>query len=192
MWNPFKKKEVFFTEEDGTAVWIEETGAIQKRVFKVIKRENGIATISFGNNERYSFNQNYIRKRRCLIYKTNKGIVVQNPDKWRDLDLKSFGIKTLRFNLQNVSIEESKSANHRWTLPEDLIKRLSPLFKILLISIAVGVIGWAAFKFAGVVLTDVLPSRTMDCANLLPKVPNPIGSETIGTIVKNVTKPLGV
>ena len=187
--NLFKKKEKFL-EEDGTAVWIETTGAILIRLFKIIKRENNLVTISFGNNERYSFNENYLRKKRVLIYKTLKGVIIQNPDKWRDLDFKKYGIKALKFNLQNFSIQEGKAANHRWLLPEDLIKRLSPLFKLLMICIAVGVIGWASMKFAGLVLEKVLPSRLADCANILPKVPNPLGSN-ITSIISNFTKPLG-
>ena len=58
------------------------------------------------------------------------------------------------------------------------IEELSPLFKVLLIAIAVAVIGWAAFKFAAVVLEKALSSRLGDCASIIPKVPLPIGANT--------------
>jgi hypothetical protein len=171
----FKKKPKF-TSEDGTAIFISPVGGIDLRIFKILDRRDGLALISFSDTEKYKIKEGYIRKSRVIIFKTKEGkIIAQNPDNWKNIDLKGKNIKELRFNLQNFSLQESKAAIHRWTLPQDLINKLSPLFKILLICIAVGVLGWSAFKFAAVVLGRVLESRIMDCAQLLPSIPNPIG-----------------
>ncbi len=182
----FNKKQK--SNEEGTAVWINEVGSIQLRVFKILERKNGNVKISFGEEESYIIKESNIRIKRVLIYKTADGkIHTQNPNNWKQLDLKKYGIKELRFNLQNFGLQEKKSALHRWTLPPDKLTKLSPLFKLLMICIAVGVIGWAGFKSSTYALEVVMNSRILDCAQVLPKTPVPIGA-----IIENITAPIGV
>lgn len=170
---------------NGTAVWINEVGAIKLRVFNVLKedKEKGKVLISFDNDESYWIQKGNIRAKRTIIYQKKDGkMISQNPDNIGRIDLDAIGIKTLRFNLQNSSLQESRSAIHRWTTPKDAIDKLSPIFKLMFICIAVGVMGWAALKFGGVALDAIMRSRLMDCAQLLPKAPNPIGTIINGTI----------
>jgi hypothetical protein len=179
-----KKKQ---QTEEGTAVWINEVGSIQLRVFKIIGRKEGQVKIEFDNEEVYTIKESNIRMKRVLIYKTSDGkIRVQNPNKWKDINLKKYNIKELRFNLQNFALQEGKSAIHRWTVPPDRLTKLSPLFKLLMICIAVGVMGWAIVKYGTGLLSVVMNSRLLDCAQVLPKTPIPIGA-----IVENVTAPIG-
>jgi len=96
----------------------------------------------------------------------------------------------LRFNLQNFSLQESKASIHRWTLPKDTIAKLAPLFKLLMICIVIGVIGWAALKFGTYVLDVVMKSRVMDCSQLIPQVQIPIGT-TNPIINTSITTPIG-
>jgi hypothetical protein len=172
--------------KQGTAVWINEIGAIDLRIFNVVNfnKEKNTLIISFGNNEEYEIKRHNIRANRCVIYKKGDGkIIVQNPDKLGLINLNEKNIKTLRFNLQNISLQESKSAIYRWTNPKDIVDKLGPIFKLLFICIAVGVIGWAAFKYAGVVLELITRSRLIECSQLFPNSPTPINI--------NLTNPLG-
>lgn len=169
----------------GTAIWINEIGAIKNRVFdvKAENKEKGLVLISFGKGEEYTIKKSNIRAKRVVIYKKGDGkIIAQNPDGWGRIDLPKRGIKTLRFNLQNSSLQESRSAIHRWTNPKSTIDKLTPIFKLMFICIVIGVIGWAAFKFGGHVLDIIVRSRIMDCSQLLPKAPTPIGAVINNTI----------
>lgn len=173
----FKKKSKVVAG-DGTCLFIDEVGAPTTRVFKIIPKQSNPNEIvlDFGNNELYSINRRYLRAKRIVIYKTSSGkIIVQNPDKWAEIDLDGAGIKTFRFNLQNFSIEEGRSARRRWILPKTTMDKLLPLFKLLFICIAVGAVGWAAMKGATYLLEIISQSRVMDCANLITPKPVPIG-----------------
>jgi len=120
----------------GTCVFIDEVGAIKVRVFNILNVEEDKLVISFVDNiqEQYKIPKKYVRAKRVMIIKDSSGkIYVQNPDNWKKIDLKSKGIKELRFNLQNFSLQESKASIHRWTLPKDTIAKLAPLFKLLMI-----------------------------------------------------------
>jgi len=182
----FKSKPKIIAEE-GTAICIDEVGAIKIRVFKIIKKIEDKTTIDFGNNETYTINSKMIRAKRIILYKKSDGkILIQDPNKWKDIDLNKFGIKELRFNLQNIGIQEGKAAIHRWTLPPDTITKLAPLFKLLMICIAVGLIGWSALKFGTYVLDVVMQSRLLDCNAVLPKAPVPIGA-IVNQTIANVT-----
>ena len=176
----FKKKK---NKEDlGTAIFIDNVGAIKTKVFEIkeILPDEKIR-IKFDNKEEYIIDKKKIRSKRCLIYKTSKGeIFVQDPDKWRDVDLKGRGIKELRFNLQNFDIQEGKSAIHRWTLPEGMLKKFSPIIKLLMICIVIGVLGWVAFKFAEIIFSHVSASRIIDCRSIIPSIPNPLGINQSG------------
>ncbi|MDD4110150.1 MAG: hypothetical protein PHS54_01200 [Clostridia bacterium] len=170
---------------NGTAIWIDSVGAIKPRVFNVIKedKEKGKVLISFNKDEVYWIKKGNIRAKRIIIYQKRDGsLISQNPDNIGRIDLDAIGIKTLRFNLQNSSLQESRSAIYRWTSPKDTINKLSPIFKLMFICIAVGVMGWAALKFGGMALDAIMRSRLMDCAQLLPKAPSPIGTIINGTI----------
>jgi len=170
----------------GTCVWINHIGAINLRIFEVVNydKEKKLLTIKFNDNEIFKINRDYIRANRCVIFeKANGEIIIQNPDKIGLMDLKKQGIKTLRFNLQNSALQESKAANYRWAPQRDMVDKLGPIFKLLFICIAVGVIGWAAFKYGGLVLELITRSRLLECADLIPKGPNPM--------VTNITNPLG-
>ncbi len=182
-----KKKD---NGSSGTAVFIDEIGAIKIRVFEIKENLPGEKLrISFGEKEEYIIDKKRIRSKRCIIYKTADGkVIVQNPDKWRNLDLKGNGIKELRFNLQNFDIQEGKSAIHRWTLPEGMLKKFSPIIKLLMICIVIGVLGWAVFKFVEIMFTHVTASRILDCRSILPSMPNPLGINQSGQGVI----PLGV
>lgn len=171
---------------DGTAVWIDEVGAISTRVFKVIDAsDKDKVVISFGPNERYKISKRNIRIKRIIIYKLPNGnISCQNPDKWGELDLKAQGIKELRFNLQNFSLQEGKAAIYRWNNPKTMMDKLMPLFRLMFICIVVGVIGWAALKMGTYVLDMVVKSRVMDCRSLIQSIPSPIGAI-------NATVPIG-
>lgn len=172
----------------GTAIWINETGAIKPRVFDVVKEDKIKKTVilSFNPKESYEVKKLFIRAKRIIIYEKGDGsIVCQNPDNIGKLPLDKLGIKTLRFNLQNSALQESKAALWRWTTPQNAVDKLIPLFRLMFITIAVGVLGWAAFKFGGMALDAIVRSRLMDCAELFPKVPTPIG------VVQNLTSPLG-
>jgi hypothetical protein len=171
----------------GTAIWIDEIGAIKPRIFTFGKenKENKTITLIFGKNEAYAIKKSYIRAKRIVMYKKSDGnVIAQNPDQLGQMDLNKKGIKTLRFNLQNSALQESKSAIYRWTMPKDIVDKLGPIFKLLFICIAVGVIGWAAFKYAGLALEIITRSRIMDCSALLPNSPAPIG-------IINNTIPIG-
>ena len=173
----------------GTAIWVTEIGSIKTRVFDVVKenKKEGKILIQFAPNEQYIINKSNVRNKRIIMYKKSDGSVVsQNPDQWGRLDLKGRGIKTLRFNLQNSSLQESKSAIYRWTTPKDVIDKLGPIFKLMFICIAVGVMGWAALKFGGMALDAITSSRLLSCEQLLPKIIDPIGA-----IVENATIPVG-
>jgi len=172
----------------GTAIWITEIGAIKNRVFDIAQtnKEKGTVLISFGPKEKYWIKKGNIRSKRVVIYKKSDGkIISQNPDGWGKIDLPKQGIKTLRFNLQNSSLQESKSAMHRWTNPKSVIDKLTPIFKLMFICIAVGVMGWAALKFGGQALDAIMRSRLMDCGQLLAKAPSPVGA------IVNTTAPIG-
>lgn len=165
--------------KSGIAIWIDEIGSIKDRIFNVKSKDEkkGIVLISFGNGEDYWIKKRNIRAKRVIIYKKADGnIIAQNPDGWGKINLNEQGCKTLRFNLQNSSLQESKAAIHRWTNPKSAIDKLTPIFKLLFICIAIGVIGWAAFKFGGHVLDTVIRSRLIDCAEVLPKAQTPIGA----------------
>lgn len=169
----------------GTAIWINEVGAIKLRVFNILQqdKEKRNVLISFNKNESYWIKKRNIRAKRIIIYQKNDGkIISQNPDNLGKINLDELGIKTLRFNLQNSSLQESRSAVHRWTAPRDAIDKLIPIFKLMFICIAVGVMGWAAMKFGGVALDAIMRSRLMDCAELLARAPNPIGTLINGSI----------
>lgn len=172
--------------EKGTCIWITEFGSIKRRVFTILGRKDDKVKIDFGN-EILIINAKSIRANRVIIYKTSKGkIIVQNPDKWKDIDLKKYGIKELRFNLQNMALQEGRAAIHRWTLPQDRLAKLSPLFKLLMICIVIGVIGWSALKFGTYVLDVVTAARSADCMSVIPRlIETPIGVPT------NVTQPIG-
>jgi len=179
----FKKKNKF--EGQGTAIFIDSIGAPNIRIFKIISQNKDFTIIEFTKEEQYKIKQGSIRKNRIIIYKLANGkIIVQNPDKWKDIKLKDYNIKELRFNLQNYAIQEDKAARSRWTIPPDILTKLSPLFKLLIVGIVVGVIGWAAFKFGAYVLDVVMKSRIIDCAQILPKAQIPIGAT-------NITAPIG-
>ena len=172
-------------ENQGTAIWIDETGSFNLRIFKILDVKDNKALIGFGAGERYTIPFKMIRKKRVIIYKLDEeNIKVQNPDNWKDVPLKENNIKELRFNLQNYAIQEDKAARSRWTLPVDILTKLSPLFKLLIICIVIGVLGWAAFKFGAIVLDLVMKSRIADCNSILPNAPIPIG-------VSNVSVPIG-
>ena len=172
----------------GTAIWINEIGSIKNRVFEILKqnKEDKTSLISFSKKEQYWIKKRNIRGKRVIIYKKSDGKVVsQNPDSWGRVDLKAMGIKTLRFNLQNSSLQESKSAIYRWTTPKDTIDKLGPIFKLMFICIAVGVMGWSALKFGGLALDTITSSRLLSCDQLLPKITDPIGA------IINSTIPIG-
>lgn len=163
--------------ESGTALWINEFGTITPRVFKVIGKEDKdkrkYLILDFGNNERIKVRADFIRAKRLIIYKDSNGkVIAQNPNDWRKINLEKKGIKVLRFNLQNMGIQEGRAAIHRWTLPETLIKKLTPLFKLLLICIVVGVIGYVAFKEGSLVLNNINSARLMNCNNVIPNIVN--------------------
>ncbi len=162
----------------GTAIWINEIGLISHRVFNVLKEENNILTITFSKEEIYEINKAYIRAGKILVYKKSNGeVIVQNPNKISLINLDKKNIKTLRFNLQNTSLQESKAAIYRWTTPKDMVDKLGPIFKLLFICITVAVIGWAAFKFGGHALDLVTSARSLDCNSLLQSAQNiaPVG-----------------
>jgi len=175
------------TKNLGTCVFIDEVGAINLRVFEILQTENDYSTIKFQDNPNElpcKVPRRFIRGKRVMIMKDSNGkIYVQNPDNWKKIDLKSKGIKELRFNLQNFSLQESKASIHRWTLPKDTLSKLSPLFKLLMICIVIGVIGWASLKFGTYVLDVVMKSRLMDCSQLIPQVQIPIGTAINTSIV---------
>jgi hypothetical protein len=158
------------------AIWINEIGAISERGFNVVKEkpETKTVIIDFGKREVYEIKKAYIRAKKIIVYKKSNGeIIIQDPDAIGRINLEEKGIKVLRFNLQNSALQESKSAIYRWTVPADAIDRLTPIFKLLFICIAVAVIGWAAFKFAGSILQIIANSRLLNCAQLFPSSPIP-------------------
>ena len=184
---PFKKK----TKKDsnkGTAVWIDETGAIKTKVFTFIKSDKVKKTvlIAFSRKNQYWIKKRNIRGNRILIYqKSDGGIVLQNPDNWGKIDLRKQKIKTLRFNLQNQSLQESRSAVYRWTAPLSALDKLTPLFRLMFICITLGVIAWSALQFGGMALSAITRSRLMSCEQLIPTVMDPIGA------ILNATVPIG-
>jgi len=170
----------------GTALWIDESGAIRTRIFNVISVDKEFIVIAFSKEEKYKIKRAYMRGSRVIIYKKSDGkIVVQNPNKISQMDLKAQNIKVLRFNLQNSALQESKAAIHRWTSPKDMVDKLGPIFKLMFICIAVGVIGWAAFNFSTYALEIISRSRLMECSTLFPNAPSPVG------YVANLTSPVG-
>jgi hypothetical protein len=176
-------------KNNGTCVWIGSVGEIKLRVFNIVKTEEDKIFIDFGNNETYKVPKKYIRAKRIMMFQLPSGkVIAQNPDNWKNIDLKGYNIKELRFNLQNFSLQEGKSSIHRWTLPKDTISKLSPLFKLLMICIVIGVIGWASLKFGTYVLDVVMKSRLLDCSQLIPQIQVPIGT----AINTSLTTPIGV
>ncbi len=174
--------------EEGTAVWIYETGGIKLRVFSIVGRKEGKALLDFGNQEQIVVKEKFIRVRRIVIFQTSSGkIIAQDPDKWRNVDLKKHDIKVLRFNLQNMGIQEGRSAIHRWTPPQDRLAKLSPLIKLLLICIVIGVIGWASLKFGTYVLDVVMKARLLPCSEILPR----LTEAPLGAIVNATAGPVG-
>lgn len=173
------KKPAF---EEGTCIWINETGGIRPRVFRIIEDVDDKVIIDFGNGEAYKVRRRNIRAKRLVIWQTKNEIKVQDPDRWKDMALKKYDIKELRFNLQNFAIQEGRASIHRWTLPLDKITKLSPLFKLLMICLVVGVIGWAAMKFGTYALDLVMKSRIIDCNSIIPRPPVPIGVPVGGNV----------
>ena len=172
----------------GTAIWINEIGSIRPRVFNIVNedKESKKVLISFSKKEAYWIQKRNIRGKRVIIYQKADGQTTsQNPDGWGRIDLKKEGIKTLRFNLQNSSLQESKAAIYRWTTPKDIVDKLGPIFKLMFICIAIGVLGWSALKFGGMALDAITISRLLTCDQLLPRITDPIGSFV------NSTVPLG-
>lgn len=162
---------------DGTAICINEVGAVQERVFKIVKEiDKQSIIIGFSPIETYQIKKAYIRGKRIIMWKLSSGkVIIQNPDDWSKIDLDKKGIKELRFNLQNFGLQESKSAQYRWTVPLSKMDKLIPLFKLMFICIAVGVIGWSAFKFGVYLFDKVSASSLIDCASIIPRPPVPIG-----------------
>jgi len=174
----FKKKKKS-KDKKGTAICIDETGAMKQRVFNLLKsnKEKKTVIIGFSKKETYEIKKTYIRGNRVMIYKKSDGkVVVQNPDNWGKINLDKQGIKTLRFNLQNQSSQESKGAVYRWTPPQTALDKLTPLFRLMFICITLGVIAWSSLKFGGMALDAITRSRLMDCDALIPKVMDPIGA----------------
>jgi hypothetical protein len=171
---------------DGTAIWIDAVGAPSERVFKIIKEiDREYIVIGFSPKEEYQIKKAHIRAKRLIMYKLSSGkVVTQNPDDWSKVDLEKQGIKELRFNLQNFGLQESKAAQHRWVVPLSKMEKLIPLFKLMFICIAVGVIGWSAFKFMTFLFTKISASALIDCATIIPRAPIPIGA-------MNITTPIG-
>lgn len=181
----FKKNKNKTLNKQGTAIWINEIGSIKSRVFNIGKQDKvrKRVMISFSKDETYWIKKRDIRGKRVVLYKKSDGeVVAQNPDAWGRINLNGMNIKTLRFNLQNSSFQESKSAIHRWTVPKDMVDKLGPIFRLMFICIAVGVMGWAALKFGGLALDTITSSRLLDCSQILPKIVNPIGAIVNGTI----------
>jgi hypothetical protein len=173
------KKKQKSIEKKGTAILIDETGAIKTKVFDLIKsnKEKKTVLIALSSNKKYWVKRRHIRGNRILIYQKSDGkVIAQNPDNWGKLNLKKQGVKTLRFNLQNQSLQESKSAVYRWTAPQTALDKLGPIFRLMFICITLGVIAWSALKFGGMALDTITRSRLMDCSSLLPKVIDPIGA----------------
>jgi hypothetical protein len=181
-------KQPKYTIDQGTCLFIDEVGAPQHRLFKIIPKQSNPkeVVLDFGNNELYSIEKKFIRAKRLTMYKLPNGnISVQDPNEFtKVIDLKGAGIKELRMNLQNFGVQEGKAALNRWMPPLKTLDKLLPLFKLLFVCIAIGVIGWAAFKGGIYLLELVTKSRIIDCASLIPKQPLPIG-------VSNFTMPLG-
>lgn len=168
---------------DGTCIFINEVGAPQERVFRILSEKDDSVVIGFSSTEQYEIKKSNIRAKRFLMFKTPTKVIVQNPNDWSKIDLEKQGIKVLRFNLQNFGLQESKAAQHRWTVPLTKMQQLIPLFKLLFICIAVGVIGWSGFKFGVYLFDKISASNLIDCATLIPKVPSPIGTA--------ITSPIG-
>jgi len=172
-----KKNKKQIIKNEGTSIWINEVGGIKIRIFKIEKDEGGYLNLIFSESERYKVKEKNLRAKRILFYKTSSGrVIVQDPEQWKNIKFNEFGIKELRFNLQNFGLQESKAAIHRWTIPKDMITKLSPLFKLMFICIVVGVACWSVGKFGTYVLEVVMNSRLMDCSNVLPQVSSPIGA----------------
>lgn len=170
---------------EGTALCVNEFGATTVRVFKIIKVEGKFTTIEFPEKDQYTIPSKNIRIKRTIIWKTTNGKVIsQSPDSWGEVNLEEQGIKTLRFNLQNFSLEEKRAALHRWTIPPKMSDKLISLLKMLFICVAVGAIGWAAFKAIIYVIGVLTSSRIIDCAQIISKFPIPIGAS-------NITAPIG-
>jgi len=172
----------------GTCLWVNEIGVITPRVFIIINSDDKEHVIlDFGNKETYKVKRQYVRVKRIMIFKTASGkIIPQDPDKWSKINLKECGIKQLPFNQLNFSIQESRSAQRRWILPKGKLDKLIPLFKLLFVMIAIGVIAWSAFKFSTYALEMIFNARNMDCSALITKMPSPISA------LQNATNPIGV
>lgn len=174
---------------DGTAVLIDSVGSPQEIVFRVIKEVNKEEIIiELSNKETFQIKKAHIRAKRIIIYKLSTGkIITQNPNDWAKINLENQGIKELRFNLQNFGLQESKAAQSRWTVPLTKMEKLIPLFKLLFICVAVGVIGWSAFKYGVYLFDKISASSIIDCASLISKTPTPVG----GIELINKTIPIG-
>lgn len=178
----FNKKKI--ADNKGTAIWVDAVGSITPRIFTILGNPKDKQVVLDFGDEKIKVNTTYIRKKRILIYCLTDGKkIVQNPDKWKDIPLKKYNIKELKFNLQNFGIQERRSALSRWTLPPDRITQLAPWFKLLIIGLVIGVLGWFTLKFGGYTLDAVTKARFMDCAQLLP--------QSVVPIEINATQPIG-
>ena len=176
MFSKKKDKNIINKEIPGTVLWILDSGAPLIKTFRRINNNDGTSSLKFNDGSILKVKSKYIRENKIIIYKTNKGKkICHDPNWWGKMDLKVQNIKELRFNLQNFGLQESKSANHRWLLPLKTLDKLIPLFKLMFICIAIGVIGWSAFKMGTYFLDKVISSRLTDCASIIKHFSTPIG-----------------
>jgi hypothetical protein len=164
----FKKST---TIEGVNVIWIDNFGFIRIRKAAITeKTKEAISIKMLDNNKNYTFSTSKIRKGVVTILENSEGAIkVVNPEDLRKIDLKSKNISEYRFNLQNLRIQESKSAMNRWVVPKSDMEKLLPLFKILFIGIAVGIIGWAVFKYGSVMFNQIISTTYTQCNTLLPK-----------------------
>lgn len=168
-----------------TVVWIDSVGNIVSRSFTVIKTENNIIYGQFADGKKLGFSSKNVKNGIAFVFENNKKqLHILDPNEWRNIPLKDYDIKEYRFNLRNFREQESVSSINRWTLPKTNLEKLLPIFRMMIITICIGALGYFAFKFAGIVLNDSVSPLKTACNIIIPPAPVPIDVPVInGTAV---------
>lgn len=168
-----KKQKLQYTIK---AIILTETGEIHFDKIAIKSKNKNVISIKIQKSgKELNIYENFIRKNKVLLSSVKGNIKPIDPVVWNTIDLKKQKIDIVNYNLQNFRAQESRSALYRWAVGQDLIQKLTPWFKLLVVCLVVGVIGWFALKIGFEIFTRAIAPRLADCASILPTAPTPPG-----------------
>jgi len=191
-WKRKKKKqtkEVDMTSQERTYIPLKKKGFINSII---LSKEKGIELKRYNlthkriinsteflviNDEKSGkvlIDKDFLRNNSIVMIRKENKLFVIPPILFKEIDVKKYGISLVNFNTQkNLRVHESKAAKYRWTLPLKTWDKIAPVFRLILIGIAVVTIAWFILKFGVDLFTKIVAPRIWDCAKVLPKLPIP-------------------